>query len=250
MHNAALKALGIPGRYEARRVDGVGMAQAAAEMRMGLLDGANITMPHKALAFELADEVVGDALRAGSVNTWVPIQGRIEGHSSDITGIRRVVEARGLGEGRASVLGSGGAAAAALVALEGRQVRVIARNREKAAAMVARCGVESEICDWADCDGVGVVVNCTSVGMHGEALPIRFLEQATGYFELVYAGGETPAEAAARSRGVPVASGLDLLAAQAEVSFELWTGIAPPSGVMYRAGTNLSSITQGGPNHA
>ena len=52
---------------------------------------------------------------------------------------------------------------------------------------------------------------------------------------LVYASGTTPAETAARAAGIPVAGGLELLAAQAEASFQLWTGTTPPPGVMYRS---------------
>ena len=46
LHNAALAALGIEGRYWTRRVKAAGVYSACAEIRAGTLDGANVTMPH------------------------------------------------------------------------------------------------------------------------------------------------------------------------------------------------------------
>ena len=62
IQNAALSAVGIEGTYEARRVDEAGMVVAVDEIRYGRLDGANVTMPHKQVAFELADRVAEAAL--------------------------------------------------------------------------------------------------------------------------------------------------------------------------------------------
>jgi shikimate dehydrogenase len=247
MHNAALRALGLEGRYEARRVDEAGMREAAAEMRRGLLDGANITMPHKRLAFELADQVEGEARRAGSVNTWVVREAVVVGHSTDIPAIRRVFRQRRLPEGAVTILGAGGAAAAALVALADRPVTVVARRPDAAGAMIERCRVPAAVVSWDEAMiAGGTVVNCTSLGMDGEAIPSRLLDGAEAWFEMVYARGATPAERIARGRGLPVSSGLDLLVAQAEASFELWTGLTPPAGIMYRAVDKVLKDPHGG----
>lgn len=235
MHTAALEALGIAGTYVARRVDAEGMAEAAAEVRRGELDGANITMPHKRIAAELADELAPEAERAWSVNTWVPVDGAIVGHSTDVHGVRTVTERCSLPDGPVIVLGTGGAASATLIALERRPITVVARRPDAATAMAARCGVEAHVLAWRERPPAGLVINCTPIGMHRERLPEHLTAQATGFFEMVYASGETPAEINARAAGIPVAGGLDLLAAQAEASFELWTGTTPPSGVMYRS---------------
>jgi shikimate dehydrogenase len=233
MHTAALEALGIPGTYVARRVDVEGMQEAATEMRRGDLDGANITMPHKRVAAELADVLAPEAARAWSVNTWVRIDGDIVGHSTDVHGVRTVIDRCALPDGPVTVLGTGGAAAASLIALEGRPITVVARRPEAAADMAAKCGVDIDVLAWDERPSPGLVINCTPIGMHGEALPAHLTGAATGFFEMVYASGATPAEVAARTSGIPVAGGLDLLAAQAEASFQLWTGTTPPPGVMY-----------------
>ena len=244
MHTAALASVGLEGTYEKLAVDAAGLGEVASEMRSGRWDGVNITMPHKRLAAELSDRLAALAYRAQSVNTWVPRHGAIEGHSTDIVGVRRVFER--LPDGPIVVLGTGGAAAATVVAMEGRPMTVVARRPQAAVAMVERCGAAARVVGWDGPVPAGVVVNCTPVGMAGEALEDRLLHSATGYFEMVYASGPTPAERAARERGIPVTGGLELLAAQAEVSFELWTGQAPPAGVMYRSVDKYLKGSHGG----
>lgn len=250
MHRAALAAGGLEGSYEARRVDLEGMASAAAEMRTGVLQGANITMPHKLVARTLADTVSPGAARAGSVNTWVRESGALIGYSTDIDGIRGVWEKRGLAAGAVLILGSGGAAAASLVALEGERLFISARRRDAAESLVGRTGVEAEFVEWGVAVAGAVVVNATPLGMRGEKLPDPVMETATGLLEMAYGSGETPAARSVRSAGLPLADGLDLLVAQAEESFRLWTGEYPVPGVMDAAARKNSRHLGDGPNQS
>lgn len=232
MHEAALAALGIEGRYLARRVDRAGLEAAAAELRRGELDGANITMPHKARAAELADDLTATAARAGSVNTWVARRGRILGDTTDVPGLTTAAERCGLpAEGPVLVLGAGGAAAAALVAFAGRPLALVARRPEAAVELARRVGVEATVLRWGEAVEA-VVVNATPLGMAGESLPPGLVESATGLVDMAYGPTATPAVRAALGRGIPVVDGIAMLAAQAEVAFRLWTGRDAPVGLM------------------
>lgn len=239
IHRAALAAAGIDGTYEAVRVDAEGMRSRADDIRSGALDGANITMPHKRLAFELSDAVAPEAARAASVNTWVREGGVIHGHSTDVVGIREAWAKRRLpSEGSVVVLGSGGAAAAALVALEGRRIFVSARRQDAARTLVERVGVDAEVLDWGTPVPGAVVVNCTPLGMGGERLPI---DGPAGIFDMAYGRGSTPAVRHGLEAGLPVVDGIDLLVAQAAASFRLWTGREPDLEAMETAARNGSS---------
>lgn len=248
MHRAALAAAGIDGTYDAIRVDADGMRRQAAALRSGALDGANITMPHKRLAYELCDGVAADAERAGSVNTWVPDGGLIRGHSTDIAGARDAWERRGLpAEGPVVVLGAGGAAAAALVALEGRRILLAARRPRAARELIDRVGVDAEPSEWGVPVPGAVIVNCTPLGMRGDDLPVE-VERSTGLLDMAYGREQTPAVRKAAAAGLPVADGIDLLVAQAEAAFRLWTGRDPQPGVMESAARNASSGNESAPN--
>jgi shikimate dehydrogenase len=229
IHAAALAAAGISGEYAARRVDSEGMRRAVAEIRDGVLSGANVTMPHKGLAADLADHLEPRAMRARSVNTLWSEDRSVLGDSTDIDG---VVTAWGWADlpedAPVLVLGSGGAAAAAILALEGRQLTVAARRSERAEELLATLGVDARVAPLdAPCGGA-VVVNATPIGMHGEALPGELVTAASGLFDMAYGSGPTPAVKLARRLGLPVAEGPDMLLAQAAASFTIWTGVDPP----------------------
>ena len=237
MHNAVLAALGLEGVYSRRRVDERGMAEAASEMRRGVLHGANITMPHKGTAARLADGLSSDAGRAGSVNTWtLEGSGRLVGHSTDGDGSRRGWVRAGRPTDRPVLVGgAGGAAAAAMVALEDRDLWCSARRAEAVSALAERVDVRFRPLEWGESLPGAVVVNATPLGMRGGELPGRFLEESVGLFDMAYlAGEETGAVRRMRERRMPASDGLMMLAAQAEASFEMWTGHRAPTGLMER----------------
>jgi len=217
----------------ARRVDAAGMEGAVRDLREGTLDGANVTMPHKWIAHRLADEVGSDAARASSVNTLLRQGSTVIGESTDVEGIRRAWGA--LPEGPVLLLGAGGAAAAALLALEGRPLTVTARRPEAAQSLLRRTGVEATVSEWGEPLPGAVIVNATPIGMSGERLPERLLESASGLFDMPYGSAPTPAADAARELAIPVVDGVQMLIAQAALSFEMWTGVAASIPSMLRA---------------
>ena len=236
IHTAAMRAAGIEGSYVARRVDRAGVVTAVAEIRYGSLDGANVTMPHKETAFTLVDRVSEHGLRAGAINTISHHNGMAVGDNTDIVALRSVWVADKLPtEAPILILGSGGAAAAALVALAERQVAIAARSPEPAGALLRRTRVEGNVVEWGTAIEGAVVVNATPIGMAGESLPAGIIEMATGLVDLPYAAAPTPAVTAAEERGLPVADGRDVLVAQAAASFELWAGVPAPLEAMRAA---------------
>lgn len=236
IHAAALEFAGLEGEYTRRRVDGQGMGRAAADLRSGRLTGANVTMPHKALAAELADRRSEAVVRSGGANTLWMEEGRLHADSTDPDGVRFAWQhARLPDEAPVLLLGAGAAAAAALLALSDRDVRVAARRPEAAHDLVARVGARAAVAPWGRPVAGAVLVNATPLGMGGEDLPAAVLEQAGGLLELAYGHGQTPAEMALRARNLPVASGELMLVGQGAASFAIWTGVEVPPTVMLEA---------------
>lgn len=229
IHEAALEACGIEGVYGSIDCDAVGFAGILSSIRQGHLDGCNVTMPHKRLAYELVDSRSQPADRAGAVNTVVRLADRLVGHNTDIVGIVQASRWAGLPvDGPVLILGAGGAAAAALLAHDGRRIFMAARRETAARALVDRVGVDAQVIGFGEGVADAVVVNATPIGMYHELLPEPVIEQAAGLFEMPYATGATPATAAMHDSGRPVATGEDMLLAQALESFRLWTGCTPP----------------------
>jgi shikimate dehydrogenase len=207
-----------------------------------LLSGFNVTMPHKNLAAELCDRLEAEAAAAGSVNTVALIEGAVWGFSTDIGGIQD-----SWGDlpttGPVLILGAGGAAAAACVALADRHIYLAARRFGAGAELGLRLagrGLNIALGEvgWEVPVVGSVVVNCTPLGVEGEPLPDGVLALSTGLFDMAYGSAVTPAVAAVRNMGFPAVEGLDLLISQAGRSFRIWTGVVPPLEVMRKAAKN------------
>jgi shikimate dehydrogenase len=232
IHSAALAHLGLEGSYVAIRADTAELRASADRLRDGSLDGLNITMPLKEEAAAISDRLTPEARRSGSVNTMRARDGALEGHSSDVIAARHA-----LGDPRFDdaapvlVLGAGGAAAALLVAAQGRQVYL-------ARALSERVGAEAAMVPFGTGAAGALVFNATPLGMAGERLPDQVTALASGIVDLAYGADETPAVVEARQRGVPVMEGLEFLVLQAAASFEWWTGRAAPFEVMLSAAKN------------
>lgn len=229
-------AAGIDGSYSVRQVDEPGMVQAIAEIRSGELDGANVTMPHKHLAATLVDELSADARRCQAVNTVVRSDRGLVGHLTDIEGVRGAIDECGLPRsGPVLVLGAGGAAAAAILAVEGRPLRVAARRPGVASAVLQRLGAVGVAAEWGTPWASATVINATPIGMVEDGLPEAVLQGASGLVDMTYRDGPTEAVVEARRRGIPAADGLDMLLAQGAASFSLWTGVPAPLSAMRSA---------------
>lgn len=236
IHAAALEFAGLEGVYRRRQVDHLGMRRAADDLRSGRLTGANVTMPHKALAAGLADRRSEAVIRSGGANTLWMENGRLHADSTDPAGVRFAWQhARLPDDAPVLLLGAGAAAAAALLALDDRDVRVAARRPEAAHQLVDRVGAKAVVAPWGQPAAGAVLVNATPLGMRGETLPTGVVDQAGGLLELAYGRGQTPAEAALAARDLPVASGELVLVGQGAASFAIWTGVEVPPTVMLEA---------------
>ena len=237
MHNAGFAALGLNAAYvplHAADVDDFAVFARATAMR-----GASITAPFKVAMLRKVDETDPVARRVGAVNTLVVRDGRWFGANSDVEGFLAPLAGRMALRGtRAAVLGSGGAARAVAVALVGQGAAVtVCARRADAAQEVARLS-DAVAGEWPPRPGSwDVLVNATSCGsrgpdddpMAGVALDGEIV------FDLVYVPAETPLLKRAQAAGCLTIGGLEMLVAQAERQFELWTGQRPPAGLFAAA---------------
>ena len=121
MHNAAYEHLGLDWVYVPLLIsDEVGLRRLLAAATSLPFVGFNVTMPYKQAVLELCDELATAASMAGAVNTVHCTEGKLVGYNTDGRGLLESLEEETglLVEGKDVVLlGSGGAAGAALVAL-------------------------------------------------------------------------------------------------------------------------------------
>ena len=254
MQNAAFAAAGLDYVYVACNVEHANIQSAVHGLRALHFAGANVTIPHKQAVIPHLDEISGAAQRIGAVNTIVHHDGRLFGDNTDAAGFRRSVE-EDLGldvhGARCVVLGAGGVARAALVALAdagAATLTVVNRTPEHATALheelaAALASCACTVAPLADAAAVGaalgkadLVVNCTSVGMEGDAAPVdpALVRDGAAVYDTIYTR-ETRLVRGARARGLRAATGAGMLVHQGAVAFERWTGVPAPVDVMRHA---------------
>ena len=249
MHQAAFDALGMRDwQYDAMAIPPDILRQGISEPRHHGYIGINVTVPHKEaiMAFVKPDD---KARAIGAVNT-VDFRSGI-GTNTDADGFIADLRANDvpLSGRRVLVLGSGGAARAAVYGLAGAgaTIAIVNRTKSRAEKLVAHLrssaglqGIAVMTLDQAADWGMSLLVNCTSVGLHPHinqspwihGLP--FPEGVTVY-DMVYRPANTALMQQCVAHGGRAIGGLGMLARQGAISFQLWTGVEAPVAVMIKA---------------
>ena len=189
-----------------------------AFLKSGTFDGLNVTIPYKKAVIPFLDELSPAAKAIGSVNTIVRrADGSLYGDNTDLYGFRYLVRYSGIAVAgkKALVLGSGGASVTVCHALKELGAREV--------VVISRSGADNydNLDRHAD---AALVVNTTPVGMYpknGEApLSPKALPRCEGVLDVVYNPARTALCLEAEALGIPCASGLRMLVAQALGSSE------------------------------
>jgi shikimate dehydrogenase len=233
-------------------IDGAMVPLAAkAEDFTAVIDGArragfkgvNVTVPHKEAAFALANRNDQAALSAGATNLLVFNQRGIDGRNTDTYGLAASLEENigGLHGKTVVLLGAGGAARGAILALEmlgAAHIHLLNRDvtRAKNLASSLSSQVKAPVApgglqDWGRIAGDAVlVVNSTSAGMGSNpplALDLSVLPSSAAVCDIVYNPLETQLLKDAAARGLKTIDGLGMLMHQAVPSFEAFFGVKP-----------------------
>ncbi|HEU4348171.1 MAG TPA: shikimate dehydrogenase [Actinoplanes sp.] len=215
--------------------------------------GLSLTMPLKEVALTVASSASPAAAAVGAANTLVrQADGSWFADNTDIPGMVRVLRDAGVGVAPTmTVLGGGGTARAALAAaaeLGSRSVSVVARRAsavEELIPVAAALGIGLTGREWTSLTAFETDVVISTVPK-GAADPLAITvgwRPGTVLFDAIYDPWPTPLAAAAAANDVQVASGLDLLLAQALGQFEQFTGVVPaPEAPMREALTAAAAL--------
>jgi shikimate dehydrogenase len=263
MHNAALEKSGIDARYTRLHIRADELPDTLRLLPQKGFIGVNCTLPHKAAALALVQNVDDHARRIGVVNTIVVEGDALVGFNTDGPGLVRALRADfgvDLRDLRVMVLGAGGGAGRAIAmqcGIEGceRLVlvnRTIEKARELAAELepmfrgtrllgpVARFEVvawENEVLRF-QLQHTDLVINCTSLGMKRSdpsPLPGAILQPHLMLYDTIYTAARTKLMQAGDEAGARSANGLSMLLHQGALSFEIWFDRPAPLDAMRAA---------------
>jgi len=248
MHNAAFRALGLPHAFvplSVTREEELALllqpAGAGPLEACGLpVGGFAVTMPWKEKAALACQVLAPRAERAGAVNTVLPRPGKLVGDLTDVDGLHRVLLEAGvrLPGALVGVLGTGGAARAALVMLHlaGAQGVLVARNPAKGQALAQEFG--ARLAKPQELGEVQAFINASPAGADGGEdglLAALSLPAGCPVVDMPY--GETPTflQLLAQERGWDYVSGKEVLLYQGVSQFAAMNGVAPPVRAMAQA---------------
>jgi 3-dehydroquinate dehydratase / shikimate dehydrogenase len=205
------------------------------------LSGVAVTMPLKQEVLTHLANMDPLTARIRACNTLrTGADGKLYGFNTDVAGVVRPLERRlRLKGARIAVLGAGGAARAAVFGLveQGAEVFIVNRTHESGVALAKQARAKAMKHEQFAKNRFDVLINTTPCGMAGtkQSLPIEENELNAGLvFDMVYNPVETALLKLARSRGIPVISGLEMFVEQGARQFEIWTGKPAPEAEMMR----------------
>lgn len=250
MHQAALDSCGITGRYVRLHILPGELEEALRALPGAGFFGTNVTIPHKADAMALVDDVDEHARKLGVINTVKVEEGRLIGFNTDGPGLVRAIRAEfgvDLRDLRVLLLGAGGGAGRAIAAqcaMEGCERLVLVNRTAEKASQLARelepyfegtrllgPHLRIEAVPWetaalaAQLENIDLVINATSCGMKRtdpSVLPASILQPHLMIYDTIYTARRTPLLIDAETVGARGANGLSMLLYQGALSFEIW----------------------------
>ena len=248
IHTFWLEALGLSGDYRTARVRAGGLGAYLKDRRRDpFWRGCNVTAPLKREAASLLGDPTGVCGWLGAVNCIFHSPLAPLPANTDVAGVGEALRGVAVGGAKVCLIGSGGAARAALCWLAGQgagEVTILSREEGKAEALARMVPIEGATRlkpgNYAQAvearSGAALVVPATPMGMTGGP-PVRpelaaALDESanagTTFFDMVYAPVETELIRIARDRGASCVDGLSMLIGQAAPAFTLFFGARPP----------------------
>jgi 3-dehydroquinate dehydratase/shikimate dehydrogenase len=240
LHNRALRKCAIDGVYLPFRVEPERLSDFFRFAEELPVEGFSVTLPHKEKVMRHLAGSDKLALQIGAVNTVFRKGRQWWGTNTDAIGVTAPLERlRRLKGATALVVGTGGAARAAVFGLKakGARVAVTGRRHEKVRALAQATGAEGLVWDVAIQRGFDILVQSTPVGMSPNVEDNLFPDAipAEIVLDMVYNPLRTALIKRAREQGKTVVLGLEMFIEQAAAQFELWTKLPAPRAVMRNA---------------
>ena len=244
IHSIFAKELGIEITYEAIKVEPMHFDSSVNRLFDEGYSGLNVTLPLKELAFNFADELSNDSNLSGSVNTLWKEDSVIHGDSTDGRGLVKDLKEKkiNLQNKEVVILGAGGSAKAIIPSLlkeDPKRISIGNRTISKAEQLFERfSSSKNKIELFNISDNLNfipdILINSTSAGINNQSLELSedIMSEDTYIYDLSYSPEDTPFLKLAKSRGIEnYHDGIGMLINQAALSFEIWTGQKPNSGI-------------------
>jgi len=255
IHEAGFKELNLDIEFNVWEVNPSNLEKKIEELRNPNILGFCVTLPHKNSIISFIEEIDDSAKEMNAVNWVVNSEGRLKGYNTDWIGFKESLTYYGkqITNKDCLVLGAGGSAKAICMALineKANSIYIYNRTKKNAKDLVSnfhKVGKDIKIIDsskLSDKDFVSdldLIINTTSVGMHGGPDPNKSpintdnINKRALCYDLVYSPEITPFIEQAKHNDIETIGGITMLVFQAIEGFELVTREKAPVKKMLQA---------------
>jgi shikimate dehydrogenase len=253
IQKAGLQSIGEDCTYDVLETPPEDLISRIKYLKTNDYQGFNVTIPLKVPMSLFLDDIDDYANIAGCVNTVKIMQDKsFFGYNTDIYGFKKAIPSTVDLKGKnASILGTGGAARAAVAGLSELGIAEIdfyTRNILNSQQVLNYVRTQFpkisfnvyQIQNIRSLENTSIVINATPIGMKGFMADQMPLERAdldklnphTIVYDIVYNPIKTVLIQEAQKRGLVTIGGLDMLIYQAERAIEIWTGKKPDTKAM------------------
>ncbi len=253
IQKAGLESIGEEVQYDVMETPPEDLIDRIKYIKTHDYQGFNVTIPLKVPMSLFLTDIDDYANIAGCVNTVkVGENKEFFGYNTDIFGFKKAIpDEVDLTGKTAGILGTGGAARAAVVGLVEKGVKNIdfyTRNiiNSHEAVNYARSKFPNiefnvyQIQNMRSLAGTSILINATPIGMKGymaDQMPLEYkdfdsLNKDAIIYDIVYNPTKTVLIKEAEKRGFKTIGGLDMLIYQAQRAIEIWTGKTPDTKLM------------------
>lgn len=241
LHEAGFNELAIEAEFTAIEVK---PNDLGSWLSLNMIDykGVAVTIPHKETILPFVQKLSPAAQAIGAVNTLFWEHEVLHGTNTDCVGVLHALqtEVPDLEGQKVLLLGAGGAARAALLALQtvGAKTTVWNRSPDRAVAIAEKFHAQAvEALPLLTPEKFDIVINSTSVGLKEwkSLLPAEFWMPQHVAFDMVYDPLETRFLSEAADAGARTVTGDQMLVHQALEQFHLWNEVELESEVMGNA---------------
>ncbi|RTL44733.1 MAG: shikimate dehydrogenase [Candidatus Melainabacteria bacterium] len=251
MHNAALKYCNLEGSYELLDIAPAELEQQIERIKTEGYTGFNVTIPHKDAIYRMAGGHTKEAAQAQASNTVKILEEEfLLAHNTDIGGFEEALSeliTKVESGAAACVIGTGGAAKAAILALRNlgyKSVSILSRDPSRAESMAreiepvldGRLKLIATTAHACSTENLSLIVNSTPMGQNNVPVPdwmngfLTSVSPQTLVFDMVYSKTkeDTAVVALAKKAGLKASDGAEMLIRQAHKAFQFWTELSPP----------------------
>lgn len=248
IHEAGFRSLGLDYTYEILETPPDELVDRIKQLKYRGYAGFNVTIPLKLPVTLFLDYIDESADVVGAVNTVVVNEDKsLKGYNTDVIGFRSAIPADVTLEGKTiGILGTGGAARAAITAFaleRVKEIKLYTRNIPNCAELLGFLRSRFPYVTFnvyqieriRDLSDVQILVNATPIGMSGrssgmtpvEENELKTLPQGALVYDVIYNPKKTLFIKLAERNGYRTINGVDMFIHQAVAAEKIWLGRTP-----------------------